>query len=80
MDEEFETFVVHVAALEALLAGMTIHPSRAAQIAALKQDKAPIKVPPEYADYADIFSINLAMELPKNIDINKHAIKLQDSK
>ena len=30
MDEESKTFVVHVAALEALLAGMTIHLSQAA--------------------------------------------------
>ena len=38
LDEESETFVVHVAALKAPLrsAKMTIHPARAAQIAALK--------------------------------------------
>ena len=30
LDEKSETFVVHVAALEASLAGMAIHPSRAA--------------------------------------------------
>ena len=30
LDEESETFVVHVAALEAPLAGMVIHPSREA--------------------------------------------------
>ena len=38
LDEESKTFVVHVAALEALSesARMTMHPSQAAQIAALK--------------------------------------------
>ena len=35
LDEESETFVVHLAALEALLAGMAIYPSREAQILAL---------------------------------------------
>ena len=76
LDKESETFVMHVAALEAPLAGMMIYPLQVAQIAALKQDEAPIKVPPKYVDYANIFSFNLAMELPKNTGINKHAIKL----
>ena len=35
LDEESKTFVVHVAALKAPLAGMAIHPSQAAQILAL---------------------------------------------
>ena len=76
LDKESETFVVYVAALEALLPGMAILPSRAAQISALIQDEAPTKVPPKYVDYADIFSFDLAMELPKNTGINKHAIKI----
>ena len=80
LDEESETFVVHVAALEAPLAGMAIHPSRAAQILALIQDEAPTKVPPKYADYADVFSFDLAIELPENTGIHKHAIELQDGK
>ena len=77
LDEESETFVVHVAALEAPLAGMAIHPS---QISALIKDEAPTKVSPEYADYADVFSFDLAMELPENTGINEHAIELQDGK
>ena len=72
--------MVHVAALEAPLAGMAIHPSREAQISALIQDEAPTKVPSKYADYADVFSFDLAMELPENTGINKHAIELQDGK
>ena len=80
LDEESETFVVHVAALEAPLAGMAIYSSQAAQISALIQNKAPTKVPPEYADYADVFSFDLAMELPKNTGINEHTIELQDGK
>ena len=80
LDEEFEAFVVHIAALKAPLAGMAIHLSRAAQILALIQDKAPTKVLPEYADYVDVFSFDLAMELPENTGINEHAIKLQAGK
>ena len=78
LDGKFETFVVHVAALEAPLAGMAIHFSQAAQILALIQDGTPIKVSSKYADYADVFSFDLVMELPKITGINKHAIKLQD--
>ena len=42
-DEEFKTFVVHIAALEALLAGITIHFSQKAQISAIIQDGASTK-------------------------------------
>ena len=82
LDEESETFVVYVSALETLLgsAEMTIHPAQAAQIAALKQDEAPTKVPLKYADYSDIFLFDMAMELPEHTSINKHAIELQDGK
>ena len=38
--KEFKTFVVHIAALETLLAKITIYFSQRAQIAALKQDEA----------------------------------------
>ena len=80
LDEESETFMVHVTALKAPLAGMAIHPSREAQISTLIQDKAPTKIPSEYADYADVFSFDLAMEFPENTSINEHAIELQDGK
>ncbi len=76
LDENSETFVVHVATLEAT----TIHPSRAAQIAALKWDNAPTEIPAEYSDYIDIFSSELVMELLENTGMNEHAIKLIDDK
>lgn len=34
----------------------------------------------EYSDYADVFSFNLAMELPKNISISKYVIELVEGK
>ena len=76
LDEESKIFVVHVAALEAPVAGMTIYSLQKAQILALIQDETLTKVLSEYADYADVFSFDLAMELPKNIGINKDAIEL----
>ena len=80
MDEEFRTFVVHVAALKAPLAGMAIHFSQKARISALIQNETFTKVPPKYVDYADVSSFDLAMELPKNISIKEYAIKLHDGK
>ena len=71
---------MHVAALEALLVGMAIYPSQAAQILALIQNEASTEVPPKYADYADVFSFDLTIELPKNTYINEYGIKLQDGK
>ena len=49
LDEKSETFVIYIVALEVLprLAEMTMHPSQAAQIAALKQDEALTKVSPK---------------------------------
>ena len=80
LGENSETFVVHVAALEAPEPAMSIHPSRAPLLAALQQDKAPTEIPSEYADYADVFSFDLAMELPENTGINEHAIELVEGK
>lgn len=34
----------------------------------------------EYTDYANIFSLDLAMELLENTGINKHAIELIENK
>ena len=80
INKQFETFVVYIAALKALLAGMAIYPSQKAQISALIQDKALTKVSLEYEDYINTFLFDLAIELSKNIGINKYAIELQDSK
>ncbi len=78
LNRNSETFVMHVSALD--VAELLIHPSRTAQIAALQWDKAPTKIPAKYSDYADIFSSDLAMELPENTGINEHAIELINGK
>lgn len=38
-------------------------------------DKAPTKITTKYSYYADVFSTDLAIELPENISMNKHIIK-----
>ncbi len=53
-----------------------MHPLRRFQIAYLKADKAPSKVPGEYTDFVDVFSPKLAAELLKHTGINDHAIEL----
>ena len=78
LDENSKTFVVHVAALEA--PELAVHSSRAPLLAALQQDKVPTEIPPEYADYTDVFSFDLAMELPENTSINENAIELVGGK
>ncbi len=55
-----------------------MHPSRRAQIAHLKADEAPTKVPSEYTDFVDVFLPKLAIELPEHTGINDHAIELVD--
>ena len=74
--------MVHVAILKASSrsAQMKMHPSQAAQIAALKWDEALIKILSEYADYTYVFSFSLVIELLENTGINKHTIELQDDK
>ena len=71
---------MHIIALEILLSRMTIHLLQTAQIATLQQNEAPTKVPPKYADFANVFSPNLAMKLPENTGIDKHATELEDGK
>lgn len=88
MNKDSKIFVVHVAALEVLLAEIIIHYSQVAQIisgdpmqiAVLQQDQTPINILPQYAHYTDIFSFDLVIKLPKNTSINKYAIKLKKDK
>ncbi len=81
LDENSETFVMHVATIE-LSTAMPIHLSRISQVldnstlAVFQWDKALTKIPVKYSDYADMFSSDLAIELPENTGMSKHAIKL----
>ena len=51
-----------------------------AQVKALLFNKALIEVPVEYSNYSNIFLAEYATELPVNIGINEHTIKLKKDK
>ncbi len=56
-----------------------MHPSKKAQIAHLKADEALSKVSSKYADFADVFSLKLALEFLEYTKINNYTIKLIDN-
>ena len=76
MNENSETFVVHVAFLN--LASILIHPDRETQIASLLTKE--IKIPDDYSDFVDVFSEEKTLVLPERTELNEHAINLEDSK
>ncbi len=78
LDSEYKAFVVYIVAFN-INSGNEIHLLKRAQITHLKMDKAPTKVLSKYADFTDVFSPKLAIELPKHIKINNHAIELVDN-
>ena len=82
LDPEHETYVVHVASLSfaPLVASVDVHPFRRPQISGLIAEEAPTKVPAEYSDFADVFSPDLATELPEHTEINTHGIDLEEGK
>ena len=57
---------------------MDVHPSWRPQISGLIAEEASTKVPTKYSDFADVFSPDLASELPEHTRINDHAMKLVD--
>ncbi len=69
--------MINVVALEAEI---LIHPSQAAKITALQWNKDLTKIPVKYSDYADVFSLDLAMELLRNTSMNEYAIKFIEGK
>ena len=50
------------------------------QIAALKQNEAPIKFLVKYSHFADIFLAEEVLMLPERTMLNKHTIELEDGK
>lgn len=59
---------------------MTIYLTHKVQIALLKIEKAPVTIPAEYLDFANVFSENLAMVLPKHTEIDIYVINLEKDK
>ena len=83
LDPEHETYVVHVGSVSSDASPsssplkLDVHTSRRSQISSLIAEKAPTKVPVEYADFA--FSPDLASKLSEHTGINDHAIELVDA-
>ena len=82
LDPEHKTYVVHVASLSfaPFVASLNVYPFRRPQISSLIAEEAPTKVLAKYWDFADVFSLDLATELPKYTEINTHAIDLEEGK
>ena len=77
LDPEHEIYVVHLALLSFTpLARLDVPPFWRPQISGLIAKEAPTKVSAKYSDFADVFSPDLASELPKHTGINNHAIEL----
>ena len=80
LNPEHETYVVHVASLNSTsLVAFDIHPFQRLQIFGLIAKKVSTKVFAKHLDFTDVFSPDLASELPKYTRIKDHAIKLVDS-
>ena len=56
-----------------------MHPSKMAQIAYLKVDKALTKVLNKYINFTDIISSKLTVEFTRYIGINDYTIELVDN-
>ena len=78
LDIDNKTFVMHVAIKKQ--EEMPVHFEKQAQVGALLFNKAPTEVPMEYSDYCNVFSRENTPELPENIEINEHAIKIEEDK
>ena len=80
LDPEHETFVVYVTSFSSTPLNAGVHLSRRPQIAGLVAEEALTKASAEYADFADVFSQDLAFKLPKHTGINDCPINLVDDK
>lgn len=76
LNKASETFVVYIAVLERPVSIMMMHPITKSWLVDLKQDKTLTEISIEYSDFANVFSSNLAMELPDCAGINKYTIEL----
>lgn len=57
-----------------------IHLNIKVLIGAFLANKAPMKKPAEYSEYADIFQPNIAMESPEHTSDNNHGLNLMKDK
>ena len=67
LDSEHETYIVHVGSVSSDVlssSSLNIYPFHRPQISGLIAEGALTKIPDEYSDLADVFSPDLASELP----------------
>lgn len=72
LDKNSETFVVHIAALDAVK--ITIYSFWKAKVASLQVNNASIEILSKYLDYANISLIDFAIKLLEHNGINNHTI------
>lgn len=80
LDKNANTFVIHIATLEALELAISMNLLRALLPVVLQQEGALSEIPREYKEHTDVISPDLAIELSKNTRINKHVIELVENK
>ena len=82
LDPEYEIYVIHVRSVSSdalpIFSPFDVYPSQRSQISGLITEEAPTKVPAKYLDFTDLFSPDLASELPEHTRIKNYAIKLVD--
>ena len=72
-NQENKSLVIHV---NSIIQNWDIYPFWGAQIALLKVDETLNSVSLKYANFAEVFSTNLAIELPDHTGIDDHIINL----
>ena len=78
MDINSKMFIVYVIIQEQ--EKISVDSKRQVRVGALLFDKAFTKIPAEYSDYSNVFSVENVVELPENTGINEYAIKLEKGK
>ena len=83
LDPEYATYLVHVGSVNFVVlrssSPLNDHPSCRPQEAGLIAKETPTKVPHKYANFADVFSLDLASKFPKHTKINDHVINLEEA-
>lgn len=74
LDPEYEIFVIYLVSLNSTQ--FNVYPFYRLQIADLIAKETSIKIFAKYADFANIFFLDLESKLLEQTEINDHAIKI----
>ena len=78
LDENFETFVVHVTFFNLVPLSISVYPYSKTQIVCLLIKE--IKILDEYLDFVDVFLKKKALMLSERTKLNAYAIYLENGK